>query len=207
LDPGRATAQVEALKEDGIEAIAIEGDVSDVADVQAMVQRIVEVWGHIDILVNCAAISDRQPILDLPDETWRQVLDITLTGTFLCSRYVALQMVKQGTGGAIVNFSSTSAFGGGTRRIAYTAAKAGVVALTRGMAAQLAPHGIRVNAIAPGPTGSPVGSDILREESHNLLGQVTLPEDQARVVLFLVSDDSRHVIGQTITVDAGQSVM
>ncbi|MSQ24324.1 MAG: SDR family oxidoreductase [Chloroflexi bacterium] len=209
LDLGRATAQAEALREDGAEAIGIAGSVTRTPDIQNMVERVVNEWGHIDILVNCAAISDRQGILDLPDETWREVLEVTLTGPFLCSKYVAQQMVKQGTGGAIVNFSSTSAYGGGNRRIAYNAAKGGIISLTQSMAAQLAPHGIRVNAIAPGPTGDQVGGAILASDrgAHNLLNQHTMPEDQARVVLFLVSDESRHIIGQTIRVDAGGGVM
>ena len=154
MDPGRAIEAVSGIKEGGGEAISIIGDVSNSKDVEAMVQRTVSELGQVDILVNCAAISDRQPLLDLPEETWDQVIAVTLKGTFLCGKYVAKQMVTQGSGGAIVNFSSGSAYHGGTQRIAYDAAKGAIVTLTKDMAVQLAPHGIRVNAISPGSTGS-----------------------------------------------------
>ena len=209
MDPGRASEAVSGIKEGGGEAISIIGDVSRSADVEAMVQRTVSELGHVDILVNCAAISDRQPLLDLPEETWDQVIDVTLKGTFLCGKYVAKQMVMQGGGGAIVNFASGSAYHGGTQRIAYDAAKGAIVTLTKDMAVQLAPHGIRVNAISPGSTGSQVGGAIAPEDRpvRNLLGAITMPEDQARVVLFLVSDDSTHVVGHTIHVDGGTNAM
>ena len=205
MDPERGARAVSEVKESGGEAISVAGDVTSVDDVQAMVKRVVDQWGKIDILVNCAAISDRQPILDLPPETWRQVVDVTLTGTFLCCKYVAQQMAEQGHGGAIVNFSSGSAFHASPARIAYDAAKAGVVMLTQDMAVQLAPHNIRVNAIAPGMTGSQVGGAIPPDERpfRNLLGRITMPEHQAKVVLFLVSDEAEHIIGSTIHVDGG----
>jgi glucose 1-dehydrogenase len=209
MDPGRGTRVVAEIKERGGEAVSIVGDVSKSADVQNMVKQAVKQWGHIDILANCAAISDRQTILDLPDETWQQVLDVTLTGTYLCCKYVAKQMVTQGRGGAIVNFTSGSAFRGSTGRISYDAAKGGVVALTQSAAVQLAPHKIRVNAIAPGMTGFQVGGAIPPDKRpyKNLLGRITMPADQAKVVLFLVSDDSEHIVGSTIHVDGGSHIM
>ena len=209
LDPERASKTVNVIKEQGGEAISIIGDVSRSSDVEDMVNQAVSEWSQIDILVNCAAISDRQPLLDLPEETWDQVIDVTLKGTFLCGKYVARQMVAQGVGGAIVNFSSGSAFHGGTQRIAYDAAKGAIVTLTKDMAVQLAPYNIRVNAISPGPTGSQVGGAIAAEDRpvRNLLGRITMPEHQAKAVLFLVSDDSEHVIGQVMHVDGGTNAM
>ena len=209
MDLGRGSETVAQVQEQGGAATALAGDVSKAGDVRAMVHRVVEEWGHIDILVNCAAISDRQGLLELPDELWQRVLDVTLTGSYLCSKYVAEQMVKQSTGGAIVNFASGSAFRGSTGRIAYDAAKGGVVSLTQSMAVQLAPHGIRVNCIAPGMTGSQVGGAIPPEKRpfRNLLGRITMPSDMAKVVLFLATEDSEHIIGQCICVDAGGSIM
>lgn len=209
MDPGRGIRVVAEIKERGGEAVSIVGDVSKSADVQNMVKQVVRQWGHIDVLANCAAISDRQGILDLPDETWQQILDVTLTGTYFCCKYVAKQMVAQGRGGAIVNFASGSAFRGSTGRISYDAAKGGVVALTQSAAVQLAPHKIRVNAIAPGMTGSQVGGAIPPDKRpyKNLLGRITMPADQAKVVLFLVSDESEHIVGSTINVDGGSHIM
>ena len=209
MDPERGSKTVNEIKEQGGEAISIVGDVSRSSDVEDMVKRAVSEWGQIDILVNCAAISDRQPLLDLPEEMWDKVIDVTLKGTFLCGKYVAKQMVAQGGGGAIVNFSSGSAFHGGTQRIAYDAAKGAIVTLTKDMAVQLASHNIRVNAISPGSTGSQVGGSIAPEDRQvrNLLGKITMPEHQAKAVLFLVSDDSEHVIGQVMHVDGGTNAM
>ena len=119
-------------------------------------------------------------------------------------------MVKQGSGGAIVNFSSGSAFQGNTRRVAYDMAKGAIVTLTMDMAAQLAQYGIRTNCIAPGITGSQVGGQIAFEarSTNNLVGgRAGYPEEQASVALFLASDDSRHLYGQTLRNDGGGSII
>ncbi|MSQ28366.1 MAG: SDR family oxidoreductase [Dehalococcoidia bacterium] len=206
-DEGRASSVTNALKKEGGQAMYTIGDVTKPADVSAMIDATVKAFGHVDILCNCAAISDRQNLFDLADEEWEKVLSVTLSGSYYCLRYAAIQMRKQGTGGAIVNFSSGSAFRGSALRISYDAAKGGIVAMTRSAAVQLTPYNIRVNAIAPGMVGSQVGGMIPPNERqfHNLLGKMTMPSDMAKVVLFLVSDDSGHIIGQTINVDAGGS--
>jgi NAD(P)-dependent dehydrogenase (short-subunit alcohol dehydrogenase family) len=210
LNEARASEGVSKIKEDGGEAIAIVGDVSKSADIGAMVKHVVREWGHIDILVNCAAISDHVPILELAEAEWRHVLEINLTGTFLCGQHVARQMANQGQGGAIVNFASGAAFFGSKGRNAYSVSKAGVVNLTMQMAVDLAPYKIRVNCIAPGATGSPVGFDSAPAEGRpfrNLVGRGGLPDDQARVVFFLVSEDSQHITGETINVDGGTHIL
>lgn len=207
MDEGRASSVVNAIKKEGGQAAYALGDVTRPADVQKAIAAAVQAFGKIDILCNCAAISDRQNLFDLADEEWEKVLAVTLSGSYYCMRYAAMQMRKQGTGGAIVNFSSGSAFRGSANRISYDAAKGGIVAMTRSAAVQLTPHNIRVNAIAPGMVGSQVGGMIPPDQRqfHNLLGRMTMPADMAKVVLFLVSDDSAHIIGQTINVDAGGS--
>lgn len=208
-DQSRAEGVVAALKAQGGEASYVLGNVTRPEDAKRLVQTTAQRYGQVDILVNCAAISDRKGLLDLEDDAWREVLDVTLSGSYYCMRHAAIQMVKQGHGGAIVNFSSGSAFRGSTRRIAYDAAKGGVVSMTQSAAVQLTQHGIRVNAIAPGMVGSQVGGAIPPEkrDAANLLGRITMPADMANVVLFLVSDEGEHIIGQCINVDAGASVM
>ncbi len=209
MDQDRAESVTNALKAEGGDATYVLGDVTNPDDAQKVVQAAVDKWGRLDALVNCAAISDRASLFDLPDAEWRKVLDVTLSGSYYCLRYAGIQMAKQGNGGAIVNFASGSAFMGSTSRIAYDAAKGGIVSMTMSAAVQLAPHGVRVNAIAPGMVGSQVGGAQKPEDRNfkNLLGRMTMPADMAKVVLFLVSDDSAHIIGQTISVDAGGSVM
>ena len=208
-DEGRAAAVVEEVAEAGGQATYVVGAVERAADVQAMVETVVGRFGKIDILANCAAISDRQPMLELPDEEWQRILDVTLSGTYFCCKYVAKQMVAQGHGGAIVNFSSGSALQGNTGRVAYDVAKGGIISLTKDLAAQLAPYDIRTNAIAPGMTGSQVGGRIPFEDRHppNLVGRAGYAEEQASVALFLASDDAAHIWGQTISVDGGSSVI
>ena len=208
-DKGRAESVVSALKAKSADAMYVLGNVAQPEDAQKLVRSTVERWGKVDILVNCAAISDRKGLLELPDEQWRETLNVTLSGSYYCMRYAAIQMVKQGRGGAIVNFSSGSAFRGSPGRIAYDAAKGGIVSMTMSAAVQLAPHGIRVNAIAPGMVGAQVGGAIPPEKRNftNLLGRITMPADVANAVLFLVSDEAEHIVGQCINVDAGMSVM
>ncbi len=210
LDEGRAAGVAEEVAEQGGECVYVIGEVQKVADVQRMVADVVERYGRIDILVNCAAISDRSPMLELDNEEYLRIIDVTMNGTYYTCKYVAEQMVKQGSGGAVVNFSSGSAFQGGMRRVAYDMAKGAIVTLTMDMAAQLAQYGIRTNCIAPGITGSQVGGQIAFEDrsTNNLVGgRAGYPEEQASVALFLASDDSRHLYGQTLRNDGGGSVI
>lgn len=210
MDEGRAASVTEEVAEQGGECMYATGEVQSVADIKRTVAAVVERYGRIDALLNCAAISDRKPMLELDDDEYRKIIDVTMNGTYFTCKYVAEQMVKQGTGGAIVNFSSGSAYQGNTQRVAYDMAKGAIVTLTMDMAAQLAQHGIRTNAIAPGITGSQVGGMIAFEDRHtnNLVGgRAGYPEEQASVALFLVSDDSRHLYGQTLRNDGGGSVV
>ncbi len=210
MDEGRAGGVAEEVAEQGGECMFVTGEVQKVGDVRNMIARVVERYGRIDVLVNCAAISDRSPMLELDDDEYQRIIDVTMTGTYFTCKYVAEQMVKQGSGGAIVNFSSGSAFQGNTRRVAYDMAKGAIVTLTMDMAAQLAQYGIRTNCIAPGITGSQVGGQIAFEDrsTNNLVGgRAGYPEEQAGVALFLASDDSRHLYGQTLRNDGGGSII
>ena len=210
LDEDRAAGVTAEIAELGGECMSVIGQVQKVNDVQDMISTVVERYGRIDILVNCAAISDRSPMLELSNDEYQRIVDVTMNGTYYTCKYVAEQMVKQGSGGAIVNFSSGSAFQGNTRRVAYDMAKGAIVSLTMDMAAQLAQYGIRTNCIAPGITGSQVGGQIAFEDrsTNNLVGgRAGYPEEQASVALFLASDDSRHLYGQTLRNDGGGSII
>jgi NAD(P)-dependent dehydrogenase (short-subunit alcohol dehydrogenase family) len=186
-------------------ALPIACDVSKSVDVQRMVNQVADRWGGIDILVNNVAITDHDTVLDLDEAEWDRVLQVTLTSVFLCSKYVARRMVGRGRGGRIINIASTSGHRGRDNATAYTAAKGGVLNLTRSMAIQLAPHGIRVNSVTPNRIGSPVGEAVVPEnrEVFNLVGRRGEPRDIARAVVFLASDDADFITGADCLVDGG----
>src|ERR1700740_245835 len=158
LDKPRGERVAAAIKAAGGDATLFMADVSKGSDVTALVKDVVARYGRIDILVNNVAISDNKHIFDITEEEWDRVLAVTLKSQFLMAKEVGKQMAAQG-GGRIVNVGSTSGVTGRSRAGAYSAAKGGVANLTRAMAAQLAPHKIRVTAIVPNKIGSPVGKD------------------------------------------------
>jgi NAD(P)-dependent dehydrogenase (short-subunit alcohol dehydrogenase family) len=209
MDKHRADKVAGAIEFAGGEAASFVADVSLESDIAVLVDAVVERWGKIDILVNNAAISDNQHILDISKEQWDAVIAVTLTGPFLMSQQVARQMVAQKTGGAIVNVGSTSGVFGRPRAIAYAAAKGGLANLTRAMAVQLAPHNIRVTGVVPNKIGSPVGKDTFDPTRPvvNLRHRPGVPLDVAKAVLFLVSDDADFIVGDMLFVDGGVSAM
>lgn len=209
MDKERGDKVASEIKQAGGDAMGFVANIGSESDIQRLVKEVVEHWGKIDILVNNAAISDNKNILEITKEEWDKVIAVTLTGPFLTSKYVALQMVQQGTAGKIVNVGSTSGFYGRKRAVAYAAAKGGITALTRSMAVQLAPHNIRVNAVVPNKIGSPVGKSEFDPSRPvvNLRGRPGVPLDLARAVLFLASDDSDFVVGDMLFVDGGATSM
>ena len=209
MDVGRGGRVAAEIRQSGGDAQLFLADVSRGSDVAELVRAVVARFGRIDILVNNVAISDNKHILDISEEEWDRVLAVTLKSQFLMGKHVAAQMVAQGTGGRIVNIGSTSGFMGRSRAIAYSAAKGGVANLTRAMAAQLAPHRIRVNAIVPNKIGSPVGKDEFdpTRPVPNMAKRPGDPKEAAKAVLFLVSDDSSFVYGANLFVDGGVSAM
>jgi NAD(P)-dependent dehydrogenase (short-subunit alcohol dehydrogenase family) len=148
-------------------------------------------------------------MLDITTEEWNRTIAITLTAPFLFGKYAAKAMIAAGNGGKIVNVSSTSGYYGRNRAVAYTAAKGGVVNLTKSMAIQLAPHNIRVNSVVPNKIGSPVGKDDFdpTRPVKNLVGRPGVPIDLANAILFLVSDDSSFIVGSDLFVDGGCSTL
>ncbi len=205
LDRARGEKVAAEIVAAGGKAKSFVCDVGVEADIQACVKDVVAAFGRIDILVNNAAISDNKNMFEITTAEWNRVLAITLTSPFIFSREAAREMIAAGNGGKIVNVSSTSGYYGRDRAIAYTAAKGGVVNLTKSLAIQLAPHNIRVNAVVPNKIGSPVGKDHFDPTRPvvNLAGRPGVPMDLARAALFLACDDSEFIVATALFVDGG----
>ena len=186
-------------------AIPVVCDVTSAAQVEEMVQTVAKEWSGIDILVNNAAWTDHKTLFDITEEEWDKVMAICLKSVLFCTRFAARVMIDQKRKGKIINIASTSGYWGRKEATAYTTAKAGVLNLTRSIAVQLAPHGIRVNSISPNRIGSPVGEDVVPENRlvKNLVGRRGVPKDIAMAALFLASDESDFVAAIDLPVDGG----
>ncbi len=206
MHQGRGQAVVDEITKAGGEAMVVLCDVAKSHDVKEMVKTVVDRFGAIDIVVNNAALTDHANLFDSTEEEFDKVIAVSLKGPYLVTKYVAEQMKKQGRGGKVVNFGSTSGLVGRHDGIAYAAAKAGVINMTRAMAVQLSPYKIRVNCVVPNRSGSPVGydDDVAGSRTfENLAGRLGTADDQAKAALFLVSDDSEFIIGHSLVVDGG----
>jgi NAD(P)-dependent dehydrogenase (short-subunit alcohol dehydrogenase family) len=198
--------EVKAL---GRRALLVAGDVSRRPDVEAMVEAVVTELGPPDIVINNAGVFPRVAFLDMRDADWDHVLGVNLKGSFLCAQAGARAMVAAGRPGAIVNISS-SAVRGDPRGVHYSSSKAGVIGLTRAMALALAPHRIRVNAIAPGTTdtaqpryGNTEEQLAVRARDIPLGGRMAQPDEIARVAVFLAGEDAGWVTGEVVHVNGG----
>jgi len=201
-----AAAEIIAL---GRRAVTIAADIAKPEEARRLVVDAERALGPIDVLVNNAGIFPRAPFLELTEAMWDAVIDTNLKATFVCSQEAARRMVAAGRPGVIVNLSSGAPYRGSMRATAYMSSKLGIVGLTRGMARELAPLGIRVNAIAPGVTNTAMPRLGNTEEGlavlakNNPSGRLAEPEDIADVVVFLASDEARHLVGQLIHVNGG----
>ncbi|RUS46309.1 SDR family NAD(P)-dependent oxidoreductase [Cohnella sp. AR92] len=196
------------LRSEGREALFAKTDVTKEADVQAMVQATVEKFGRIDILFANAGIANDAPGHQLPYDKWQRTIDINLSGVFLCDKYVIEQILKQGSGGAIVNCGSIHSHVGKGGVTAYAAAKGGVKLLTQSLGIDYAKEGIRVNAICPGYIDTPLiagRNEAINEHLISLhpMGRLGRPEEVAKAVLFLASEDASFITGTTLLVDGG----
>jgi NAD(P)-dependent dehydrogenase (short-subunit alcohol dehydrogenase family) len=206
----QAAAELEQL---GVHALGLACDVRDPEHVQAVVERTVDELGAVDILVNNAGTVWGASPEDMPLEGWQKVVDVNLTGVFLCSQAAGRKMIA-GSGGVIVNIASVAGLRGGPpeimNSIVYNATKGGVIAFSRDLACKWARHGIRVNAIAPGWFPSDMANFVLDQHGEELVKHVPLgrfggPDDLKGVVVFLASQASAYVTGHTLVVDGGQS--
>jgi 3-oxoacyl-[acyl-carrier protein] reductase len=197
-----AQAKAKELSERGHEALAACVDVADKASVDKMVASVLESYGRIDILVNNAGVNNSTPIPDMTVEMWDRILNINLRGAHLCSQAVIGEMIKRRYG-KIVNIASLAGEVGGLKVSPdYSTAKAGIMCLAKSYARYGAPHGITVNAVAPGfiETEMTVG---MHDPSTVPLGRMGTPEDVAKAVYFLASPLSDYITGSTVDVNGG----
>lgn len=189
----------------GGEAIALKADVSQADQVDALVAAVMEKWGRVDVLVNNAGITRDTLLLRMKPDDWQAVIDLNLTGVFLCTRAISKIMLKQRSG-RMINISSVVGEMGNAGQANYSAAKAGVIGFTKAVAKEVASRGITVNAVAPGFIATDMthglnADDILKMIPLARYGQ---PEDVAGVVRFLAADPAAaYITGQTINVDGG----
>ena len=199
-------------------SIAIQANVARKPDVINLIRQVKKELGGIDILVNSAGIAGRKSTMEINDEEWRRLIDVNLTGSFLCAQEAARAMIEQKRGGSIINIASITAMrplsAGFLISAGYASAKSGVVMLTKQMAIELAPHNIRSNAIAPGF----IRTDMTRlrwedpKRSEQILSTIPMhrwgePDDIARAALFLASDIAGYITGVVLSVDGGQQLI
>jgi len=205
-----AEQAVEAIRRAGGDALAVRADVTQSADVQEMVHAVHQRWGRIEILVNNAGdLLARHTLTDMTEEYWDRIMALNLKSAFLCVKAVWEEMVAHRSG-CIINVTSIAARnGGGPGAAAYAAAKGGLLTYTKALAKELAPHGVRVNGVAPGVISTPYHE---RHSSQELLqrfltsvpmGRLGTAEEVADVILFLASPAARYITGETIEVNGG----
>lgn len=217
-DLARVTAEVE---EAGAEVLAVPTDVSHPSDVETLLQRTVDHFGRVDIMVsNAAILADRnQSPLELSESIFARVLAVNLTGTFLCAQAAAKHMVQQGEGGSIITIGSRAARRGMPNLIAYSSSKFGVIGLTQSLALALAPHGIRVNCVCPGAVDTDMASEGQEIRAADMgialddlkaqlggeipLGRLTVADDLAKAIVWFASPESSHLTGQSLNVNGG----
>jgi len=210
IDLPAAQGAAEKLNAMGRQAIAVKANIAVKADDEAMVKAAIDKFGRVDILVNNAGMSVVGASETLEESRWRSGLDVMLTGTFLCSQAAGKEMIKQKSG-KIVNIASVNGIGAFPERVCYCSAKAGVMAMTKVLGTEWAHYNINVNAVAPGYVGTDLVKNLAAAGTldqdelarRTPLGRLAQPEEIANCVLFLASDESNYIEGQTVTVDGG----
>jgi glucose 1-dehydrogenase len=209
-DVAPADALVEQIENFGGKATAFAADVSKPDEVDALVTETVRHFGGVDILVNDAGVEHKEPFLQTPFELYRKVIDINLTGVWLCSQRAALEMVKQKRGGRIINISSVHEELAMPTNAPYCASKGGVRMLMRTIAVELAEHGITVNDVCPGAVDTPMDAKLKsnRDEYNRLLSEIPLrrmakPEEIAGLCVFLSSSAGAYITGASYIIDGG----
>jgi len=208
LDPSAAESTVAAIIAAGGEAVAVPGDVAQADDVNRVIETAVAAWGRLDIVHNNAGYGLADSVADLADDVMQEMLNVNLFGVLHGTRAALPHMIRQGRG-SIVNTASNAALAAAGRRTAYGVAKAGVLQLTRSTAVEHGRHGVRANAICPGPIRTPAferfAPDLAFYEAQVPMKRLGTPDDVAGVALFLASDQSAYVSGAVIHVDGAAS--
>ena len=212
-----AMETAELIAEAGGRALAVKADVSDTTQVGAAFQKVVDEYGRVDVLYNNAGVNSSGSVIDASEDDWDRCFAVNAKGTFVCSQVAARLMVAAGRG-SIINQGSVAAVVGIANFASYCASKGAVVALTRSMSVDLAPRGVRVNAICPGTVYTPLmepmltargGGDMAAGLALTVakypIGRLGTPEEIAAVALFLASDDSSFLTGSVITADGGMT--
>jgi 3-oxoacyl-[acyl-carrier protein] reductase len=208
---GKEKEVAEEIKKMGREAIAVKVDVSKMEDAKKMAKETLKTFGRIDILVNNAGIYPFKLFVEMTESDWDKVINVNLKGTFNCTKAVVETMIKQKYG-KIINITSIAGTVVGFLQLThYCASKAGITGFTRALALELAPYGINVNAIAPGPIETPGTQALGKEAYENFkkaipIGRWGKPEDIASLAVFLASDESSNITGQVIVSDGGYTV-
>lgn len=204
---------VTRIRDEGGKAIVSLTDVSKEADIKAMVESVVAQWGQLDILVNNAGIYFQGDVTATSLEIWNQVMDVNLTGAFLCTKYAVAAMIERGSG-VVINVASEAGLVGIMGQVVYNVSKGGMIALTRSCAVDLAGHGIRVNCVCPGTTETPLVQAAVNRapdpvEARRALEQVRplnrlgTPQEIASAILYLASDEVGYATGAVLSVDGG----
>ena len=210
LDREPADGVVQEIRSNGGRACAAVTDVTKRDDVENVVSSTVSEHGRLDVMVTFAGAALFGPALECTDEMWQRQLDVNLTGTFLCAQIAARQMIQQKSG-RIITVSSIMGQRSGDRRMAYGTTKGAVIALTKHMSGEIAPHGVTINSIAPGPVMTKMwleaNTNVEASESTYLrgipMGRFGQPEDVANAAFFLASDDCSWITGHVLNVDGG----
>jgi 3-oxoacyl-[acyl-carrier protein] reductase len=214
-DPYDVGPVAEAVEAEGRRVVALECDVASRAAVDDAVAQVVAALGGIDIVIANAGIARLVPSIELDDERFAQLLDVDLTGVFRCFRAAMPHMIERGWGRLLATSSIVGAFMGWAEHVHYTSAKGGVAGLVRGLALEVARHGITVNAVAPGVIETPqsldevnsMGPDLVRDFGAQVpVGRVGRPEDVAALYAYLASEEAGYLTGQVLLIDGGVSL-
>lgn len=203
----KALKTLETVRNLGCLSIAVKADVSKFDESKFLIEKCVEQFGGVDVLVNNAGISEFKLFTDISEFDWNKMIQTNLSSAFYCSKFAVKEMLKKHAG-KIINISSMWGITGASCEVHYSAAKAGIIGFTKALAKELGPSGINVNCIAPGVIDTQMNGNLSKEDMANLIndtpcGRIGTPEEIAKLILFLTSDESLFITGQVISSNGG----